>query len=288
MMKVSPLLILALMLTACFTLATGIGPRAETWSNRNKSDNSLDLLLGDGRRLFANQFFTMADVYFHSGYYPSIFDRAGKDSEIAAASHGHTDSPEDEIKEDFLGKPKDWIDAFGRNFRITQHTHLENGNEREILPWLRLAAEMDPQMIETYTVGSFWLREHLNQPQQAEAFLREGLRANPNSYEILFELGRLYSENYHDTARARNVWELAARRWNELDDKSKKDNTLALDEITVHLANLEENSGNPARAVQWLQAAQKVSNTPWALQKQIDDLKAKIPAATNAPAALPQ
>jgi tetratricopeptide (TPR) repeat protein len=288
MMKVSPLLILALMLTVCFTLATGIGPRAETWSNRNKSDNSLDLLLGDGRRLFANQFFTMADVYFHSGYYPSIFDRAGKDSEIAAASHGHTDSPEDEIKEDFLGKPKDWIDAFGRNFRITQHTHLENGNEREILPWLRLAAEMDPQMIETYTVGSFWLREHLNQPQQAEAFLREGLRANPNSYEILFELGRLYSENYHDTARARNVWELAARRWNELDDKSKKDNTLALDEITVHLANLEENSGNPARAVQWLQAAQKVSNTPWALQKQIDDLKAKIPAATNAPAALPQ
>jgi hypothetical protein len=276
------------MLTVCFTLATGIGPRAETWSNRNKSDNSLDLLLGDGRRLFANQFFTMADVYFHSGYYPSIFDRAGKDSEIAAASHGHTDSPEDEIKEDFLGKPKDWIDAFGRNFRITQHTHLENGNEREILPWLRLAAEMDPQMIETYTVGSFWLREHLNQPQQAEAFLREGLRANPNSYEILFELGRLYSENYHDTARARNVWELAARRWNELDDKSKKDNTLALDEITVHLANLEENSGNPARAVQWLQAAQKVSNTPWALQKQIDDLKAKIPAATNAPAALPQ
>ena len=288
MMKVSPLLILALMLTACFTLATEIGPRAATWSNRTKSDNALDLLLGDGRRLFANQFFTMADVYFHSGYYPSIFDRAGKDSEIVAASHGHTDSADDEIKEDFLGKPKDWIDAFGRNFRITQHTHLEHGNEREILPWLRLAAEMDPQKIETYTVGSFWLREHLNQPQQAEAFLREGLRSNPNSYEILFELGRLYSENYHDTNRARDIWELAARRWNELDPKDKKDNTLSFDEITVHLANLEEAAGNPAKAVQWLEAAQKVSPTPEALQKQIDELKAKIPAPTNTPSALPQ
>jgi len=32
-------------------------------------------LLGDGRRLFANHFFIMADVYFHSGYYPSVFDR---------------------------------------------------------------------------------------------------------------------------------------------------------------------------------------------------------------------
>jgi tetratricopeptide (TPR) repeat protein len=288
MMKVSPLLILALMLTACFTLATEIGPRAATWSNRTKSDNALDLLLGDGRRLFANQFFTMADVYFHSGYYPSIFDRAGKDSEIVAASHGHTDSAEDEIKEDFFGKPKDWIDAFGRNFRISKHTHLEHGNEREILPWLRLAAEMDPQKIETYTVGSFWLREHLNQPQQAEAFLREGLRSNPNSYEILFELGRLYSENYHDTNRARDIWELAARRWNELDPKDKKDNTLSFDEITVHLANLEENAGNLTRAVQWLEAAQKVSNTPEALQKQIDDLKVKIPAPTNTPSALPQ
>ena len=41
MMKVSPLLILALMLTACFTLATEIGPRAATWSNRTKSDNAL-------------------------------------------------------------------------------------------------------------------------------------------------------------------------------------------------------------------------------------------------------
>ena len=30
--------------------------------------------MGDSRRLFANQFFVEADVYFHSGYYPTIFD----------------------------------------------------------------------------------------------------------------------------------------------------------------------------------------------------------------------
>src|ERR1039458_4441227 len=131
----------------------------------------------------------------------------------AAATH----SPEDEIKEDFLGKPKDWIDRFGRHFRITEHTHLEHNNEREILPWLRLAAEMDPQKIETYTVGSFFMRQHLNRPREAEAFLREGLRNNPNSYEILFELGQLYDENDHDTDRARDVWQLALRRWLQQD-----------------------------------------------------------------------
>jgi tetratricopeptide (TPR) repeat protein len=284
-MKASPYLVLALMLTVCFTLATGLEPRAATWSNRSKSDNVFGVLFGDGRRLFANQFFTMADVYFHSGYYPSIFDlRDESRKEIVDESHGHTDSPEDELKEDFLGKPKDWIDRFGRHFRITEHTHLERGNEREILPWLRLAADMDPQKIETYTVGSFFMRKHLNRPREAEAFLREGLRNNPNSYEILFELGRLYNENYHDTSRARNVWQLALHRWLQQDSKDQKENKLGFEEITVNLAHLEENAGNYEDAIRWFQAAQKVSPDPSALQQQIDEIKKKMvaqPSPTN-------
>ena len=50
--------------------------RASGWSKRGESDNVLNVLLGDGRRLFANHFFVQADVSFHSGYYPSIFDQA--------------------------------------------------------------------------------------------------------------------------------------------------------------------------------------------------------------------
>ena len=284
-MKASPYLVLALVLTVCFTLATGIEPRASTWSDRAKSDNVFSLLFGDGRRLFANQFFTMADVYFHSGYYPSVFDlREEGQKEIVAESQGHTDSPEDEIKEDFLGKPKDWIDRFGRHFRITEHTHLEHSNEREILPWLRLAADMDPQKIETYTVGSYFLRTHLNRPREAEAFLREGLRNNSNSYEILFELGQLYDENDHDTGRARDVWQLALRRWLQQDPKVQKENKLDFEEITVHLARLERDAGNYEDAIRWFQAAQKVSPDPYALQQQIDENKKKMaapPSPTN-------
>ena len=288
-MKASPYLVLALVLTVCFTLATGLEPRAATWSNRSKSDNVFGVLFGDGRRLFANQFFTMADVYFHSGYYPSIFDlRDEGRKEIVAESHGHTDSPEDELKEDFLGKPKDWIDRFGRHFHITEHTHLEHSNEREILPWLRLAADMDPQKIETYTVGSFFMREHLTQPREAEAFLREGLRNNPNSYEILFELGRLYYDNYHDPDRARNVWQLALHRWLQQDPKDQKENKLGFEEITVNLAHLEDGVGNYEDAIRWFQGAQKVSPDPGALQQQIDGIKKKMAAQTNAPAAAPQ
>ena len=205
-------------------------------------------------------------------------------AEIVAESHGHTDSPEDEKKEDFLGKPKDWIDRFGRHFRITEHTHLEHSNEREILPWLRLAADTDPQKIETYTVGSFFMRTHLNRPREAEAFLREGLRNNPNSYEILFELGQLYDENDHDIGRARDVWQLALRRWLQQDPQAQKENKLGFEQITVHLAQLERGAGNWQQAIQWFQTAQKVAPDPGALQQRIDEIKEKMaaqPSPTN-------
>jgi tetratricopeptide (TPR) repeat protein len=285
-MKASPYLLLALMLTVCFTLAASIEPRAAAWSSRNKSNNVFGMLFGDGRRLFANQFFTMADVYFHSGYYPSVFDlREEGPKAIVTESHGQAEDEEQEKKEDFLGQPKDWIDRFGRNFRIAEHTHLARTNEREILPWLRLAADMDPQKIETYTVGSYFMRTHLNQPREAEAFLREGLRNNPKSYEILFELGRLYDENDHDVDRARDVWQLALNEWIDQfksDPKGAKENRLAFEGITVHLAQLERGVGHWQEAIQWFQAAQKVSPDPAALQQRIDEIKQKMAESPSA------
>ena len=274
-MNASPRLLLALVLTICVTLATGLAPRATAWSSRAQSDTVLGMLFGDGRKLFASQFFTMADVYFHSGYYPGVFDRKGKEIHIEEATHDSAGG-EGEKMADFRGPPRDWIEAFGRRFLISEHRHLQHGDEREILPWLKLAADLDPQMIDTYTVGSYWLRQHLHQPLQAEAFLREGLRNNPASYEILFELGRLYEENLEAPDRARNVWELALRCWQQQPPEAQKENRLGYEEITLHLARLEEKAGNWADALRWLQAAQTVSPAPENLQKQIDALRGKL------------
>ncbi len=278
-MKFSPLAILVLLLVLAFTLATRLLPQAPTWSEHGKSGNLFGMMFGDGRKLFANQFFTMADVYFHSGYYPSIFDKKSEEQkEIIAASHGKKESEEDEKNEDFLGKPKDWLDAFGRNFRIVQHTHLEAGKEREILPWLRLAADLDPQKIETYTVGAFFLREHLQRPDQAVDFLREGLRANPDSCELIFELGRIYYESRHDLDRARNIWLLGVNKFFKLAPDRQKEDKLIFEEIVVHLARLEDDAGRYEEAINWFHVAQKVSPVPGALQGQIDALQKKISA----------
>lgn len=281
-MKISPLITVFGLVSLAFTLATGLAPHAEHWSQHAKSDNLLGMMFGDARKLFANQFFTMADVYFHSGYYPSVFDQnARQEKEIISASRGQKETEEDEKKEDFFGKPKDWIDSFGRHFKITQHTHLENHNEREILPWLRLAADLDPQKIETYTVGAFFLREHLARTNEAEAFLREGLRNNPGNPDLLFELGRIYEATLPEPERARNVWELGVRKVLELNpktDEEKQDQKQTFDKLVVHLAHLEEGAGRFAESIAWLKAAQKVSPVPEELQKQIDALEKKVSA----------
>jgi hypothetical protein len=104
----------------------------------------------------------------------------------------------------------------------------------------------------------------------------------------LFELGRLYNENYHDPDRARNVWQLAFRRWLQQDSQAQKENKLDSEEITVHLARLEKDAGNYEDAIRWFQAAQKDSPAPDALQQQIDEIKKKMAAQTNAPASAQQ
>jgi tetratricopeptide (TPR) repeat protein len=285
-MKPAPahLLVLGLLFVTTFGLATVFQPRAEAWKDREASASVLNVLLGDSKRLFANHAFAEADLYFHSGYYPSIFDQAEapKGSRHMTSEEGSPEAESHEREMNFLVTPRDWIERMGRNFMITEHTHLEGGNEREILPWLKLSAELDPQRIDTYTVASFWLRNRLGKPAEAEAFLREGLRNNPNNYELLFELGRLYNENYSDPKRALHVWELALKNWQEVEPKQKNPDLVGLEQMLIQLARLEEKTGNLSAAIKYLEMATSCSPNPALLQQQISDLKAKLDSSPDA------
>jgi len=278
-----PSLILLLLLVVCFCLATYLEPRTSALVRHGKTGDILKMVLGDSQRMFANHFFVKADVYFHRGYYPSFIQQSYAQTPMEVHIAEHHDGKEDEgeaahEKEmDFLGKPRDWIDRFGRNFYPSTHSHRDKpGEAREILPWLRLSAELDPHHIETYTVAAYWLILNMGKINEAEQFLREGLRANPDSYEILFTLGKLYSENRHDPTVARNLWELALRRWNEQDDAGKEPDLGAYDEIVAHLANLEERQGNLREALAYLEVEKEVSPVPDVIQKTIEDIKKKI------------
>ena len=292
--KVSELSAAAL-LVLCFGLAAYLEVWFQSWQgSRTQTADALSTVLGDARRLFANHFFIKADVYFHSGYYPTVFDNreafktphmAEDSGTVAGTNHG------DETG--FLGRPLDWIDAFSRNFFPTRHTHLDEGGAahdladsamlREILPWLRLSAELNPNDIRTYTVTAYWLRQRMGRPAEAEQFLRDGWRANPGSYEILFELGRLFDENHHDPARARNLWQAALLNWRKQESGKAKPDEFSFLEITSHLAKLEEKESNFDRALAYMEMWKTKSPSPGAIQHQIDELRQKLSAGQPQP-----
>jgi tetratricopeptide (TPR) repeat protein len=277
---ISPLLFLL----ASFTLATVLEP---IWSGmeRQQAKSVIDMLVGDGKQLFASYFVTKADVYFHNGYYPSIFDQAAKtDSHLSEAAEEHEDHDEhgahDEHGHDHehekAREATDWIEQFGRHFFVSEHSHIKSGNADELLPWFKISAELDPHRVETYTVAAFWLRTTLKKVNEAEEFLREGWKANPDSYAILFELGRLYESDRHDHERARNLWELALKKWDEQEKGKEHPDTFAREQILAHLVDVEYKTGDWRRCLQYLEQLAPISPHPEDIRKQIDDVKTKL------------
>lgn len=276
-------LCLPLLLVGAFCLATDLSAWFQHWpGNRLASGNLLAVAMGDARRLFANQFFVKADAYFHSGMYPTVYDNRqsfqtphiGEDS---GAMKGKNTGDET----GFLGPPRNWIDAFGRQFFPSVHTHLSEGGANgkegantvgEILPWLKLSTELDPKRVETYTVTAYWLRR-MGKIDESEEELREGLRENPGNPQLLFDLGRLFFQSRDNPVNARNVWEAGLRNLAGLPDRESDQNRFIAEQILAALANLEEQAHNTNAALGWLERLKKVSPAPQSVQRWMDGLK---------------
>lgn len=324
---IRPAYILALLLTTTFTLSTCLQPEAIHWRTRAAEGGLMSVLFGDGRRMFANQFTAKADQYFHSGYYPSIFDQpqpAGATGESghvhdencrhemeAPAGHVHDDScshahdpaggcahgcnhsahgdhsvAKCEEKAGRWDLATDWVAKLGRNFRVTEHTHLAGTQQRELLPWLRIAAELDPHQVDTYLVGSYWLRKS-GKSFEAEKFVREGLEANPQRCELLLELAQIYLQDRKNSERARNLFELALNSWDVQERPKETPDLILLAKIATNLAQVEERNGQFAAAIQHLERARQASPNSEAIAKQIEELKLRLnaPETTNSPPA---
>lgn len=269
----------ALPIALALVTALAAGGRLLLWQQASARDKGsvFTLLLGESRRAFSDQVFLKADAYFHQGYYPSVFDIALPDGKTHMAKETEDHNRHDHSHTPAKPEYRDWLERFGSHFYPAQHRHLEKlGDAREILPWLRLSAELDPHRVDTYTVAAYWLRERLNKVNDAEAFLREGLRANPGSYEILFELGRLYAENNRDVPRARSVLELGIERWLQQEASKPQPDKLSYAQILAQLATLEERNGNLDKALSHFIRLQRVSPAPDTVQQRIDELRSKL------------
>ena len=307
--KTTCCLLIALFL-ACFNFGAVLMPRFQAVENaRRQSDNFFIQLLGDSSRIFANNFFVKADAYYHSGYYPTIFDnKEAFQTPHIAEDTGAVASHNQGEETDFMGPTRDWLDTFGRHFIPNRHTHLDEGGPdddlskssqvREILPWLKLSSKLDPENIKTYLVMAYWLRSKLNKSLEAEQILREGLRYNPGNPQLLFELGRIYYQDYKKPAQARSIWEAGLRSWEEekpgvpevqrLEASNENfDDRFLFEQLHEYLAQVDKDAGNYGGAITHLQLAQQASPKSEDLQKQIDDLKQRVANHSTAPTPSP-
>lgn len=279
---VRPRFIFALLLVACFSLAAWLEPRREErLSHGERTGSALATLFGDGREMVSDYLYTRADIYFHSGYYPSVFDQARQEEE-KDRDVSHPEETNAPPEAGFLGPPQDWIDAFSRHFRPNRHTHLRGELVAEMLPWMRLSADVDPHRIQTYTVASYFLSDYLRKPEDAKEFLHTGLLENPNSPDLRYELGRLYFENLKDLPHARNVWLGALKAWDEVEGpkplrtatgEGERDTKLH-SRIFDSLANEELQAGRTNQAIEYFKQAKVDSPFPAHVQERIDELEA--------------
>ena len=65
------------------------------------------------------------------------------------------------------------------------------GDYDRCIAMMRLVVKVDPYDTQAYGDGA-WLMENQLREKDAEAFLLDGLKRNPDDYDIYFELGRFY------------------------------------------------------------------------------------------------
>jgi tetratricopeptide (TPR) repeat protein len=139
-----------------------------------------------------------------------------------------------------------------------------------------IPADLDPNNIDTYLTAAYWLRTSLNKPEEAERFLRRGLRANPDSYEIFLALGRVYLYNRKDPRVAHNIFELALQKWRKQEAAGSQPDAHSYEETLGEMVRADAAVGDLKQQLADLQELIKVAVGKEGIQSDIDEVKAKL------------
>ncbi|MGV8118718.1 MAG: tetratricopeptide repeat protein [Candidatus Xenobiia bacterium LiM19] len=71
----------------------------------------------------------------------------------------------------------------------------ENWTEnKSLMPLIRLVTYLDPHFVQAYDFGGYHLAVNLKKPEEGINLLQEGIRNNPGSFDLLWEMGYILSE----------------------------------------------------------------------------------------------
>ncbi len=75
--------------------------------------------------------------------------------------------------------------------RIHHEYYGDLSQEQELIPYYRIITWLDPRWVDAYYVGSYMLYMY-KKPEESLKFAEEGVRFNPNSAKLNFNIGQLY------------------------------------------------------------------------------------------------
>lgn len=164
-------------------------------------------ILGQFRTSSAAWIYKRTDLYLHNG----VELRPLSEQEIRAGRSGvgvdrnskKLLGDEENLVTTIPGADRDFRGIFGDLERETgpykdMHRHTHNAPE-STLPLFRLMTWVDPQFIVGWTTGAMILNDHTPEgTRKALAFLKEGLRENPDSIELLTRVGVVTATDLKD------------------------------------------------------------------------------------------
>jgi len=229
------MLVLAAFILACRVVATTVSAQGDS--------GIIGRLLVGSRRAVGQQFYEMADVYFHKG-----------------VPHHH------QVGFD------DFFQRLAREAAPRVHRHIHGGGVKEIMPWLRFATGADPHNVEAYLVAAFWMAGAGGRPDIALNILREAEKNNPGDYRIYAEKGRIFMI-LRDSRRAANVLDEALRLWPGNQSPESREARLEMGRILAYRAFLYELEGDRRNAMKMFAKASAMFPANRALRKRLEELK---------------
>ncbi|MCF7854974.1 MAG: hypothetical protein K9N51_09265 [Candidatus Pacebacteria bacterium] len=276
----------------------------------------LELILGESRTVLSKKMFDFADLYFHGGVYVGhcthgLHGEGATDHDEHNHDHDaeglrgytavHRDGKEDEHHahhaHDHADHAVDWWSAIN-NARIPhEHRHLRGERfEKEVLPWMWASIKSDPHNVLAFSVGSYWLVNRLDRPEEGLALIKEGIRNNPDDAELVFTLGTLQLHNFDQRDRAlqafkeaRDKWRKQLLEWRRMESRSDADkpDLLLYRRILQYLARLSEQRGELATAANYYEEAALAAKGEPGIQRGLRQKADKL-RATNVESGQPE
>jgi hypothetical protein len=91
-----------------------------------------------------------------------------------------------------------------------EHRMTDNRFDR-IRHVMEIVSTLDPAFQQPYVFGGFVLAQEMHDPESGLALLTRGLQANPDSWDLAFEIGFLHYVCRHDYPAASSYFTLASR-----------------------------------------------------------------------------